>query len=283
MKQTPEEKKRLDRERHARNKAEASPEALEAKKARDRNKWHEQTPEQREAYNNARAARYAARLAKGETPKPPKTPNQKQKARQKYAAQIADGTYKKQVKTPEQRAKHNAARNAKRAADKAAGVAVDFRTPEATIQRNATRRIRMALPDGKAIRNRQYKKAMECPVRQLAATLRSRIRTAVKTHKYDKRSLELLGAPILQVRAYLEANFLPGMTWDNHGYRGWHIDHIRPVASFDLLDAAQQVECFHYTNMQPLWAADNLRKSAKWAPSGIDTKNYSKPKGKCHI
>jgi len=50
------------------------------------------------------------------------------------------------------------------------------------------------------------------------------------------------------------------MSWDNYGYRGWHIDHIRPCASFDLTDPEQQRECFHYTNLQPLWWQDNLRK-----------------------
>jgi HNH endonuclease. len=56
------------------------------------------------------------------------------------------------------------------------------------------------------------------------------------------------------------------MSWDNYGRDGWHIDHIRPCASFDLTDPEQQRQCFHYTNLQPLWAADNIRKGAKWQP-----------------
>ena len=43
-----------------------------------------------------------------------------------------------------------------------------------------------------------------------------------------------------------------------------YLDHIRPCASFDLTDEAQQRECFHYTNLQPLWATDNMQKSDKW-------------------
>ena len=54
------------------------------------------------------------------------------------------------------------------------------------------------------------------------------------------------------------------MSWDNYGTHGWHIDHIRPCASFDLSDEEQQKICFHYTNLQPLWAEDNLKKSKKW-------------------
>ena len=61
---------------------------------------------------------------------------------------------------------------------------------------------------------------------------------------------------------HLEQQFAEGMTWENHGE--WHIDHIRPCASFDLTDPEQQRQCFHYTNLQPLWAEDNRRKSDHW-------------------
>ena len=52
------------------------------------------------------------------------------------------------------------------------------------------------------------------------------------------------------------------MTFANHGNKGWHYDHIRPIASFNLLDEEEQKVCFHYTNFQPLWAEDNLNKSS---------------------
>ena len=53
------------------------------------------------------------------------------------------------------------------------------------------------------------------------------------------------------------------MTWKNHGRFGWHIDHIRACSRFDLSDLSQQKKCFNYTNLQPLWAKDNIRKSNK--------------------
>jgi hypothetical protein len=53
------------------------------------------------------------------------------------------------------------------------------------------------------------------------------------------------------------------MTWDNWAKHGWHIDHIRPLVSFDLTDESQLKEAMHYTNLQPLWAEDNHRKHAK--------------------
>jgi hypothetical protein len=60
---------------------------------------------------------------------------------------------------------------------------------------------------------------------------------------------------------YLESHFKTGMTWENHGKFGWHIDHIIPCASFDLTDLEQQKKCFHYTNFQPLWWRENILKS----------------------
>jgi len=82
-------------------------------------------------------------------------------------------------------------------------------------------------------------------------------------------TMALIGCSLPELRAHLEALFLPGMTWEKYGFRGWHVDHIRPCASFDLTDPAQQRACFHYTNLQPLWAKDNLAKHAKWAPVSL--------------
>jgi hypothetical protein len=53
------------------------------------------------------------------------------------------------------------------------------------------------------------------------------------------------------------------MCWENYGRHGWHIDHIKPVSSFDLLSRQGQKAAFHYMNTQPLWAIDNLKKGTK--------------------
>lgn len=74
---------------------------------------------------------------------------------------------------------------------------------------------------------------------------------------------ELLGCYPEELKVYLEAKFKKGMSWNNWSYRGWHIDHIIPIASFDLTDIKQQKKAFHYTNLQPLWRKENMLKSDK--------------------
>lgn len=112
-------------------------------------------------------------------------------------------------------------------------------------------------------RRRQNFRYGNCVEFKLQMLLRSRILSALKDFVKSARTEKLLGASVKFVRDYLEAKFLPGMTWENHGRYGWHIDHVNPCASFDLADPSQQAVCFHYTNLQPLWAKDNLQKSAK--------------------
>ncbi len=101
---------------------------------------------------------------------------------------------------------------------------------------------------------------------RIAKYIRSRVNTALKPklgRKFNS-SKELIGLNIDELKQYLESKFTEGMNWDNYGRKGWHVDHIRPCASFDLTDPEQQKQCFNYTNLQPLWAIDNLRKHKKY-------------------
>lgn len=102
---------------------------------------------------------------------------------------------------------------------------------------------------------------------KLKEACRNRIRSAIKRMKGKKQdtSIDLLGCSWNTLKSHLESGFLEGMSWDNHGLYGWHIDHVRPCASFDLSDLRQQQECFHFTNLQPLWARDNLSKGQKYS------------------
>lgn len=101
------------------------------------------------------------------------------------------------------------------------------------------------------------------PQLKLIKTLRDRAYKAITLQQGMRcaHTTELLGADIKTVREHLERQFKEGMSWDNHGKFGWHIDHIIPCASFDLTDPAQQRKCFHYSNLQPLWWSENLAKN----------------------
>lgn len=95
---------------------------------------------------------------------------------------------------------------------------------------------------------------------RLVYYLRIRILDLLRGKTKSKQTLQLLGCSVKQLQHHLESKFQSGMTWENHSLDGWHIDHIRPCASFDLSKPEEQCKCFHYTNLQPLWAEDNLSK-----------------------
>lgn len=94
---------------------------------------------------------------------------------------------------------------------------------------------------------------------RLKETMRNRVYCAMIGKNKAARTSELLGCSMPYLNIWIELQFQSGMSWDNYGE--WHIDHIKPCAKFDLSDPSQQLACFHYTNLQPLWAGDNIRKS----------------------
>jgi hypothetical protein len=105
---------------------------------------------------------------------------------------------------------------------------------------------------------------------RLANALRSRVRGAFKSGGGKKTvlTMDLIGCTIEELWIHLESRFTEGMTRENYGRPtegpGWEIDHIRPCISFNLEDPEEQKKCFHWTNLQPLWAIDNMKKGAKW-------------------
>jgi len=100
---------------------------------------------------------------------------------------------------------------------------------------------------------------------KLRMSLRSRFWYELRKHLATKEesSLVYVGCSIKQLKEYLENKFEEGMTWDNWSINGWHVDHIVPCSSFDLTKEKEQKKCFHYTNLQPLWAKDNRAKHNK--------------------
>jgi len=112
---------------------------------------------------------------------------------------------------------------------------------------------------------REYmaKKRSENIEEKIKDRLRARVNKCVKFGYKGAKTMDLIGCSVEYLMAYLESKFKPGMSWENYGSY-WHIDHIRPCASFDLTDKEQQKICFHYTNLQPLEAIKNIKKGAKW-------------------
>lgn len=109
----------------------------------------------------------------------------------------------------------------------------------------------------------QLERRRNDPAYRMCCNLRNSLRRHVREASQSKSgsSRSLIGCTVQELRQHIAANFLPGMTWDNYGREGgWHVDHVIPCASFDMSDPAQQRACFHWSNLQPLWAADNILK-----------------------
>jgi hypothetical protein len=104
--------------------------------------------------------------------------------------------------------------------------------------------------------------------RKRRSDIKNRIRLNLGTRLYlavqkkHGNTMELTGCSKDELFEYIESKFTEGMNWENYGK--WHIDHIKPCASFDLTRVEEQKKCFHWKNLQPLWAIDNMKKGAKY-------------------
>jgi hypothetical protein len=103
------------------------------------------------------------------------------------------------------------------------------------------------------------------PGYKLKVLVRARLTEVIKNLKGSVgftagESYRLLGCSLTNLREHIEGQFRDGMTWDNHA-TVWELDHIKPLAAFDLIDVSQLKEACHYTNLQPLLCAENNTKS----------------------
>lgn len=96
---------------------------------------------------------------------------------------------------------------------------------------------------------------------RLRDRLSKHIWDALKDNCKSNKTSVLIGCSIPKLKKHLEKQFKQGMNWNNYGK--WHVDHIKPCASYDLSKPEEQRKCFHYTNLQPLWAEENFRKGNK--------------------
>lgn len=110
-------------------------------------------------------------------------------------------------------------------------------------------------------KNEYYKKRRKFDIKfKLLSNIRRRINHFINGKDKSLRSQELLGCSLEELKSHLESKFQDGMNWENYGLKGWHIDHINPCSSFSMEDLEEQKKCFHYSNLQPLWAIDNIKK-----------------------
>jgi hypothetical protein len=99
------------------------------------------------------------------------------------------------------------------------------------------------------------------PIFVIKARLRNRVWSMLRNKKKSATTEKMLGCSYEFFKTYIEQKFPENMGWHNMGE--WHIDHIKPLASFDLNNVEEQAIAFHYTNHQPLWAKDNIAKGAR--------------------
>lgn len=109
---------------------------------------------------------------------------------------------------------------------------------------------------------RQYYKLrrQKDPEYKLCGCLRTRLYCALKSNSKVGSAVRDLGCSIADLKKYLELKFQVGMTWDNYGIHGWHLDHVIPLAKFNLQDRQQFLIANNYTNLQPMWTKENIMK-----------------------
>lgn len=89
------------------------------------------------------------------------------------------------------------------------------------------------------------------------------IKSALEGRSTQSRCFDYFGCNKDLLKYHIESQFQPGMTWDNWEFKGWHIDHIKALSSFDLENKEELKKAVHYTNLQPLWAEQNMKKGVK--------------------
>lgn len=127
----------------------------------------------------------------------------------------------------------------------------------------------------------QYKKDWESkmkddPIFKIKKNLRRRVHHALMGRNKSDNTFNLIGCSAEEFKAHIESLWLEGMSWDNYGPSGWHVDHIKECHTFDLSDPKQQQECFHYSNQRPLWAKDNLSRPKNLHKRNKDNSHQSR-------
>ncbi len=98
------------------------------------------------------------------------------------------------------------------------------------------------------------------PLFKIRITTRDRVRDAIRKIKTEKsaKTIEFVGCSWKKLKLHIESQFSKGMTWENHGRSGWHIDHVIPLSCGTEIKGLTKL-C-HYSNLRPIWAKENLGK-----------------------
>jgi len=158
------------------------------------------------------------------------------------------GVHKRKMQDPEFRKRRNATLK-------------KWHTANPSKRREYQQRLKNLNPE----RFREYsKRSRSKPVNRIASNLRNRLRQIVK-RKGGTVTSTLTGCNATTLKMHLQSQFKRGMTWGNYG-TAWHVDHIIPCSKFDLSIKSQQQACFHFSNLRPLFAQENLAKSDSVVP-----------------
>lgn len=139
-----------------------------------------------------------------------------------------------------------------------------IRAQSACINQKTTHEYYLTHKNDRLLYQRQYRKTKRLIDNKyrITANLRTRLSRAIGGTRKEKIELEaIIGCTISRLMDHLASKFKPGMSWSNYGE--WHIDHIKPCASFNLEAITEQQKCFNYLNLQPLWALENKIKGAR--------------------
>ena len=112
-------------------------------------------------------------------------------------------------------------------------------------------------------REYKYNRRKEDMFFKIKGNLSGRLSDLINKRNLSINTLELIGCDRETFLSHIENQFTEGMNWDNYGLKGWHVDHIIPLSSFDLTIEDEVKKACHYTNLQPLWWEDNLKKGRK--------------------
>ncbi len=96
---------------------------------------------------------------------------------------------------------------------------------------------------------------------RIKTRIRKRLKKALKGNYKRGVTIDYLGCSVQEFKDYIQAQFTDGMTWENYGYTGWHLDHIKPLGLFDLAKEEEIKKASHYTNFQPMWLKNHQEKS----------------------